>query len=320
MPLVSSRYKAPLFLRNGHLATIIPSMFRRVDGVHYTRERIDTPDDDFLDLDWLRSGSKSLVVISHGLEGSSKRPYVLGMAKYFHQQNWDVLAWNCRSCGGEINRQGRFYHHGETSDLKGVVEHALNTGRYNSVWLVGFSMGGSMTLKYFGENNEQLPKEVRGGVAISVPVDLASSVERFGKSSMAFYRRRFLRKLEDKVRQKAALYPGVIEYKDFSNIKYFPDFDNAYTAPLHGFSDANDFYQKASALNFIPGTCRPVLLINAWNDPFLPKSCFPLGLAKGNRLFHFEAVGRGGHVGFTLTGSEFNYMEKRAFDFVQQHF
>ena len=302
------------------MATIIPSMFRRVEGVHYSRERIDTLDHDFLDLDWLRSGSRSLVVLSHGLEGSSDRPYVLGMAKYFHQKRWDVLAWNCRSCGGEINRQGRFYHHGETSDLKWVIEHALHTGKYSHVWVVGFSLGGSMTIKYIGEGGGQLPAEVKGGVAISVPVDLAGSVKEFEKPSMAFYRNRFLRKLEDKVRRKAALYPEVIEYKDFSNIKRFPDFDNAYTAPLHGFSDANDFYQKASALNFIPGTCRPLLLINAWNDPFLSKSCFPLGLAEGNNLFHLEAAGRGGHVGFTLAGSEFNYMEKRAFDFIQEHF
>ncbi len=320
MPLIPSDYKAPFLLRNGHLATIVPSTFRRVEGVNYTRERIETPDDDFLDLDWLRSGAQSLAVISHGLEGSARRPYVMGMAKYFHNKGWDVLAWNCRSCSGEINRQGRFYHHGETSDLRRVIEHALISNSYDTIVPVGFSMGGSMTIKYLGENGSSLPKEVKAGVAISVPVDLAASVKEFEKGSMAFYRNRFLKKLEDKVRRKAELYPDVIEYVDFSKIRYFPDFDNAYTAPLHGFADAADFYKRASAMNFILGVTVPLLLINARNDPFLTASCFPLEQAEQNRWFYLETPKRGGHVGFTLAGSEFNYMEKRAFNFVEESF
>jgi uncharacterized protein len=317
MPLIPSTYKPSFWLKNGHMATIVPSSFRKVEEVNYTRERIDTIDGDFLDLDWVKSNSQNLVVISHGLEGSSDRPYVKGMARYFGQHEWDVLAWNCRSCSGEMNQTARFYHHGATEDLAHVIDHALKDGQYKKVVLVGFSMGGGMTVKYLGEQGGQLPSAVKAGVVFSVPFDLKAGVDELGKKHNSFYRKRFIKKLEAKIREKAEKYPDLITYHDFDNINYFPDFDELYTAPLHGFKNANDFYEQASAGKYMEGTSVPILICNALNDPFLPEQCYPVETCRNHQYLHLETPKYGGHVGFTLPNSQSNYMEKRALEFVE---
>ncbi|UII30859.1 alpha/beta fold hydrolase [Fulvivirga ulvae] len=319
MPLVQSKYKPPFYLKNGHLATVVPSAFRRVSDVEYIRERITTADGDFLDLDWSTQSSEKLIIISHGLEGSANRPYVKGMTKYFYRYGWDTLAWNCRSCSGEINSKARFYHHGDSEDLARVVEHAIGKSDYSTVVLVGFSMGGSMTLKYLGEMSDHIMPQVRGGAVFSVPVDLGSSVAELARRSNNFYRRRFLKKLEKKIKLKAVKYPDEVQYTGFDNIRYFPDFDNMYTAPLHGFKDAEDFYNKASAKQYMYNVKRPTLLVNAWNDPFLPEACYPQKQCEKHNYLYFESPEYGGHVGFTLKGSEFNYMEHRALQFFNEN-
>lgn len=316
MPLIESQYKAPFFLRNGHLATIVPSSFRKIENVNYIRERIHTPDGDFLDLDWLKNDQSKLVVISHGLEGSSNRPYMKGMAKYFFERGWDVLAWNCRSCSGELNWKPKFYHHGATEDLTQVINYAISEGNYNTVALVGFSMGGSMTLKYCGEMGDKIPGQVVGAVAFSVPVSLKSSVEALSTYGTSFYRKRFIKKLEKKIQQKALQYPDEIKYEGYEQIKFFPDFDNLYTAPLHGFESADDFYERASAGKYMYDTNVPVLLVNAANDPFLGDACYPKAQCKDHPNIHLEIPQHGGHVGFSLRGREENYMEIRAYEFL----
>ena len=320
MPIVESTYKAPMWYRSGHLSTVIPSTFRKVDHVSYQRERIDTPDGDFLDLDWLRQESSSLVIITHGLEGSSQRPYVRGMAKFFHKNGWDALAWNCRGCSGEINRNARLYHHGATRDLKTVVDHAIATGQYEDIWLIGFSMGGSLSIKYLGEHGEDVPAQVKGGIAYSIPVKLRSSVDELSKPNHGFYVRRFLRKLGTKMKQKAEQYPEIVNVENYDrDVKTFRDFDNRYTAPLHGFKDAEDFYEKVSAGNFMINTARPILICNAINDPFLGKECYPYDICKAHPLVHLETPKHGGHVGFPLYSHDESYMEKRALEFIGEH-
>lgn len=305
-------------MRNGHVATIYPSTFRKVEGVTYARERIDTPDDDFLDLDWSKgTDNKNLVIVSHGLEGSSERPYVLGMVKYFRSRNWDALAWNCRSCSGEINRTARFYHHGATDDLQTVIDHVNKIKHYDQIWLVGFSMGGSLSIKYLGEQGSGVPSNVRGGVAFSIPVSLRSSVEMLTNGRVKFYEKRFLKKLEDKVKTKAATYPDLITYNGFDHINSFSDFDNAYTAPLHGFKDADDFYDTVAAGKYMEGSNRPILICNAINDPFLGDACYPYDVCEKSELLYLETPHYGGHVGFSLPQKEHNYMEQRAWEFIQ---
>lgn len=319
MPLITqSTYQHPFHLFNGHLQTIVPSIFRSVKGAAYFRERLELSDGDFLDLDWLHSNTHKLVIISHGLEGNSYRHYVKGMANYFFDRGWNALAWNCRGCSGEMNRLPKFYHHGATEDLKAVVGHAIEKG-YNQIALVGISMGGSMTLKYVGEHGVQLPDQVKCASVFSVPCHLGDSARELDKPGKRFYLNRFLKKLSKKIETKAKIFPDKISYEGFEQIKTFREFDTRYTAPLHGFKDADDFYQRASSGQYIASICRPVLIVNALNDPFLPASCFPYNIAKDHSSVWLEVPATGGHVGFSLAGRKENWMEVRAFEFIQQH-
>lgn len=315
MPLItSSSYKNPFWLFNGHLETIVPSIFRKVTG-RYQRERFDLPDGDFVDLDWMKGNNHQLVIISHGLEGNSERHYSKGLATYFHRHGWDALAWNCRGCSGEINRLLRFYHHGATEDLAAIIDHSIRLG-YKKIALAGFSMGGSMSLKYLGEHGAGVPHEVKACVAFSVPCHLGSSAAELDKPSNRFYLNRFLKKLERKIRAKAGLHPGKISCENFNTIRSFREFDNCYTAPLHGFTDADDFYTRASSLPHLAAIAVPTLLVNALNDPFLPEACYPYELAKNHLMLYLETPDRGGHVGFSLGGKNENWMELRALEFI----
>ncbi len=315
MPLItSSAYKAPFYLFNGHVETIVPSAFRRIKNTTYVRERLELLDGDFLDLDWLRGGSRKLMIVSHGLEGSSERHYSKGMAKYFFHRGWDSLAWNCRSCSGEMNRLPRFYHHGATEDLKAVVEHAVHGHQYDSIVLVGISMGGSLTLKYLGENKGVLPIAIHGAAAFSVPCHLGA--RELDRPAKRFYLNRFLRKLSRKIKEKSERFPDLISYRKFDSIGTFKEFDDRYTAPLHGFKDAIDFYERAASLPYIPKIMVPVLIVNALNDPFLPPECYPYEIARTLENVFPETPERGGHTGFSLSFKEENWMEVRAFEFL----
>jgi uncharacterized protein len=318
VPLVTSSYRPPLFLKNGHLATILPSIFRKVTEVAYERERLELADGDFLDLEWLQGEGKGCIILSHGLEGSADRHYVKGMAKYFHAKGWDVVAWNCRSCSGEMNRLPRFYHHGATEDLGAVVEAVISRGVYEKIVLGGFSMGGSLSLKYLGEHGPAAPSEIKAAVVFSVPCDLGASVEELAKRKNAFYRKRFLKKLERKIHAKSRMFPSVISAEGFETIRFFPEFDNRYTAPLHGFANSDDFYAKASALRYMAEIDRPTLVVNALNDPFLPQACYPLELAESHRQVYLETPRYGGHVGFSKQGIRDSWMEERAWEFVAE--
>jgi predicted alpha/beta-fold hydrolase len=319
MPLLTSdTYQAPVYLWNSHVETIVPSLFRKVAGIAYTRERLELADGDFLDLDWVCGGHHQLVVISHGLEGSSDRHYCKGVAKYFAQRGWDALAWNCRGCSGEINRLARFYHHGASDDLETVIIHAVAKG-YRTVALVGFSLGGSLTIKYLGENNGKLPSAVKAAATFSVPCDLGSSARELDQPRGAFYRNRFLKKLKKKIEAKALLLPEKISATHFQRIRTFEEFDTYYTAPLHGFADAEDFYTKASCGQFLPHVAVPLLLLTAQNDPFLPEACYPRELAASHPYVHLQITNKGGHVGFSLAGQTANWMEIRAFEFITSH-
>lgn len=320
MPLIekSTYDKPPFYLFNPHLETIVPSAFRRVDLPPYERERITTPDDDFLDLDWLKRDSKQLVVISHGLEGSSMRPYVRGMARAFYGDGWDVLAWNCRTCSGELNKARRMYHHGVSDDLQAVVNHALQAGGYDKVVLTGFSMGGSITLKYLGEYSAELPAQLYRAVVFSVPCNLGDSARELSRRGNGFYRKRFLRKLGRKIKAKADQMPGIIDCAGYDKVKHFADFDNRFTAPLNGFRDAEDFYRQASANTYLPEINLPTLIVNAKNDPMLPESCYPVSLARKHKYVYLEVPEYGGHVGFTLAGQSANWAETRALQFVKE--
>lgn len=315
MPVIKNTdYEYPKWLFNGHLQTIVPSLFRNSHPLPFDRERIDTPDGDFLDLDWLRQGSKELVIISHGLEGNSRRPYMAGMARHFFVNGFDVLTWNFRGCSEEMNRKPIFYHSGATYDLDFVVRHAEE--KYANVNLVGFSLGGNLTLKYMGEKRKRNPK-IRKAVAISVPLHLESSCIKISTGENIVYANRFLKTLKEKVVQKAKAFPSEIPTGILRKIKTLQDFDDHYTGPLHGFDDAHDYYEQNSSLYFLEQIEIPVLILNAQNDPFLSERCFPVSLGRRLDQVWMDFPRYGGHVGFSPRKKEDIYWsEKRAFEFI----
>lgn len=320
MPIIStSTYTGPpKYLFNGHFETIVPSLFRKVQGVVYNRERISTSDDDFLDLDWSKIGSDKLLIISHGLEGSSDRHYVLGLVKLFNLNGYDVLAWNNRSCSGEINLAPKLYHHGASDDLKLVIDTVVDRHAYADIYLSGISMGGAQTLKYLGENAGAIPKEIKAAAVYSTPCNLPSSAATLKLRGNAFYKKRFLGKLKQKLTSKAAQFPDLIDLELLAKINDFDAFDTSFTAPLHGFKDANDFYATVSADNWLPEVTIPTLIINALNDPLLGEACYPTKLAAEHEFIHLEMPDRGGHTGFTVRGQEFTWVEGRLLEFISK--
>jgi predicted alpha/beta-fold hydrolase len=319
LPLINpSSYSCPFWLRNPHAATIIPSIVRKIELPSYTRERINTPDDDFLDLDRQQTGNSNLIIISHGLEGGSSRTYVKGLAALARQSGWDTLAWNCRSCSGEMNNKPRFYHHGDSDDLATVINHVNYAYQYSNILLVGYSMGGSMIAKYLGEGSYQIPTEIIGGVAISTPFDLKGSAVILDGPGMAFYRKRFLKKLGNKVLLKSKIWPDIFDPEGFDQIKTFLQFDNRYTAPLHGFEDAYDFYIKSSAGQHLAGINMPFLIMNAQDDPFLTNECYPINLAKEKSNIYLDMPEKGGHVGFMTGKNKPTWSEIRVFQFIEE--
>lgn len=316
-PSPVATYRAPLWLRSGHAQSIWPSLFRRVALRDPVVESIPTPDDDELWLDWYRQGSDRLVVISHGLEGHSRRPYVLGLARALLSEGWDVLAWNFRSCGGVMNHQPRFYHSGATGDLGVVVRHGLAQG-YGNVALAGFSMGGNLTLQYLGEQGEQVDSRIAGAVTFSVPCDLAGGADVLARPSRRLYMSRFINDLKPKIAEKARRFPDRISMAGYEEIRNFHQFDERYTAPLHGFESARDYWRKASSLYRLKDIRVPALVVNAADDPFLSADCFPQSREVLGPCTRLEVPRHGGHVGFVQHHRDgWYWSEQRAMDFLR---
>jgi uncharacterized protein len=272
-------------------------------------------DGDFLDIDRLQGGHKRCMIITHGLEGGSNRYYVRRTAKYFHDLGWDIYAWNCRSCSGELNRLPRFYHHGETGDLEAVVEEAFQAG-YEEVMFFGYSMGGSMTLKYLGER--EVDKRIKGATLFSVPCNLRDSSEALKRKGNKFYEKRFLDKLKVKMKAKALLFPDVINVADIDMMDDFDVFHERYTAPLHGFASAQTFFEEATCDRYMAGIRVPVLIGNALNDPMLGEKCYPYAIAIESEFVYLETPKLGGHAGFSLSAKGPSWMETRAQAFIDE--
>lgn len=320
MPIITPAvpFRLPFLHWEGHSQTIIPAVFRRIPEVTYQRERIDTPDDDFLDLDWVSIGSDRLMIITHGLEGSSSSQYVLGTARIFNEAGWDVLAWNCRSCSGEMNRQFRLYHHGDTKDIDTVVQHAIKKGGYKKVALTGYSMGANITMKYLGVKGTDAPSEVVGAVVFSAPCDLAEGADALDKPVNRIYKTRFMNRLVEKIHFKNKHFPGRLDISKLKLVRRWRDFDEWFSAPMCSYKDAAEFHRESSPLNFIGGIKHPTLLISAINDPFLLPNCFPVDIARTHPNFYLEMPENGGHCGFMVKGSRHSWAELRTLEWVNQ--
>lgn len=321
MPLIEhSSYKAPFGFASGHLQTITPALFRKVPIVTPLHERITTPDDDFLDLMWAHTPKATrLAILTHGLEGSANATYVQGMARALIQAGWSVLTWNFRSCSHEPNRQLRSYHSGAIDDLETVLDHVYHSTQIDDIALLGFSLGGNLTLKLLGDHGAQIDPRIRAAVTFSVPCDLASSSERLEHISNRVYMERFLKSLRVKVREKMTRYPEAIHDHGLDQMKTFREFDGAYTAPIHGFQSADHYWSECSCTSGLHNITVPTLLINAQNDPFLTPSCYPIEQAKHSAHFHLEQPKHGGHMGFIqFNRSGMYWSEQRAVEFLEQ--
>lgn len=327
MPIIeNSCYMPPSLLsKSAHYATIIPGLYRKYPSYSTVRERLELTDGDFLDIDWREqytsegaSDLRKLLILSHGLEGSSDRPYITATADYFYQRGYSTLAWNQRGCSGEINRNLRFYHHGVYDDLSAVIEHALAKG-YEALYLIGFSMGAAVSFNYLGHvHGAQLVPDVRikGAVGISIPFDIAESARIIHQGFNRVYVRNFLGTLKAKVLAKATQFQAMANLDKLESTRSFTEFDNYYTAPLHGFKDGADYYHRVSPLRVLSYIKVPALAINALNDPMLGQSCNPYEIAEKHPDFYLENPKYGGHCGFPLKGSPYSWAEIRAFEFL----
>ncbi|MAP55787.1 alpha/beta fold hydrolase [Altibacter sp.] len=316
MPLVKSSYIAPRLFRNGHFSTIYSAKLRPSPKLAQERERIGLPDGDFLDIDWsyAKETSAKVAVLLHGLEGNAQRTYMKGQAQMLVENEWDVAAMNYRGCSGAPNLLYPSYNAGTTQDLHTVLQHILELDRYHEITLIGFSLGGNLLLKYLGER-EILPKQVRKGVAISTPLSLEGSLESLSRFYNWVYRTSFLYNLKKKYKAKMLQFPEKMTVSELKKIRSLLDFDNLYTAPAHGFEDAQDYYRQNSSLQFLPKISLPVLILNAKNDTFLSPDCYPKAIASNSSNIYLETPEHGGHVGFHQTNDTY-YSEKRALQFL----
>jgi hypothetical protein len=311
--LYDHSYTPPFPFKNRHIHTIYPTLFRRIHSLRFRRRRVELPDGDFIDLDESKLGSDHAVIICHGLEGSSDAHYVRGMARAFNGAGWDAIAFNFRGCGGETNRLPRFYHSGSTEDLDHIVR--MVAGEYARIALVGFSLGGNLILKYLGEKKYRIPKKLRGACAISVPSLLESAARELDRPGNFIYTRRFLFRLRRKIREKSRIFPDRISEAPFRGIRTLREFDDRYTAPRHGFTDAIEYWTKSSSKQFLKNIRIPTCIINSLDDPFLGAECHPIQEAKTNRNLTLILTDHGGHVGF-LTGQHDTHAERLAVDFI----
>lgn len=322
MPLLPPPvYRPPFPFTSGHMQTIYPTLFRRLPRTTPRPERIATSDDDFLDIDWhncTTGHSDRLAVVTHGLEGHARKKYPLGMARYLTMHGWDVLCWNQRSCSGEPNRRPRFYHSGETTDLHTVLTHGLTVGHYHVAALIGFSIGGNQTLRYLGEQPERVPAAVQAAVVFSVPCHLGDAAAILDGWQNRLYMHYFMNSLKDKIREKARMFPKLINIDGLDDIKTFAPFDNRYTAPLHGFQDADDYYAQCASLPVLQAIRLPTLMVQAIDDPFLARSCYPVKEAQAHAHLFLEMPDYGGHVGFMGSWQTQTYWsEQRAASFLK---
>jgi predicted alpha/beta-fold hydrolase len=317
MPIIASDYTPKFIFRNGHINTIYSSLFRKTKALPFRRKRIETIDDDFLDIDFIENGSKKIVILCHGLEGSSSSKYIQATARLLAANGYAVAAMNYRFCSGEINRQLVTYHSGRTEDLHSVVNLVLPD--YEAVYLVGFSLGGNLVLKYKGDGVYSMHPKIKATVAISVPVDLHGSAIELQKPKNLLYTWRFLITLAKKIKLKHQQYPDQIDLKQLKRVKRLIDFDEYYTSSLNGFSSARDYYAKANCKQFLGSIKLPALLINALDDPFLSDTCFPYAEAENNKNFSLMTPQYGGHVGFVSFGEENYWAEHQILWFLNKY-
>jgi len=294
-------FRLPWWARGPHTQTLLARGLRSPDGPPFERERIETEDGDFLDVDWTPDPGPAapIVLVLHGLEGSSHRRYVRSVARQLLAHGVRTAAMNFRGCSGEPNRALRFYHSGETSDPLSVLEIIRSRYPDRRVGAMGFSLGGNVVLKMLGERDDGGSGVVDAAAVMSVPYDLATGCALLEQSTMGrLYSAYFMRSLRKKVASKRDRLSERLDIGAIDRARTIREFDEAVTAPLNGFDGAGDYYARCSSAAFLDTIRVPALLLHARNDPFLPPESIPEDAAAANPKLHMVLEERGGHVGF----------------------
>lgn len=289
-----SSFCPAFYLRNRHLQTILPNI------VHPThpkleKERLELDDGDFIDLLWSQARSPQTLLILHGLEGSVHSAYAQRMLNYCNRHQIATVFMHFRGCSDEPNRLLRSYHSGETGDLKQVINHLKNKG-ISDIALLGYSLGGNQVMKYMGEAETDCV--ICCAIGVSVPLTLSICSETMNRGFAKLYQSTLLRRLITKIQQKKTLLErSELSFPDPTKMKNFQQFDDHFTAPVHGFDSAKDYYEKSSSRQFLTNINKPTLIIHAKDDPFMTTDALP-EVDELSESVTFELTPRGGHVGF----------------------
>ncbi len=265
------------------------------------RERLPTPDEDFLDLDWTADPGPAapLVLVLHGLEGSAQRRYMRNVCREIHRAGMLAVALNFRGCSGEPNRAPHYYHSGKTDDPELVLRTLRERYPGRRFGALGFSLGGNVLLKLLGERGDGGRALLDAAVVVSVPYDLAAGCDLLERSLMGkFYSTYFLRSLQRKLKWKEPVLRHLLDLESAVAARTIREFDDHVTAPLHGFGSAGEYYANASSVRYLEGVGVPALLLHAADDPFLPAERIPRPQAESNPCLHLVLHPEGGHVGF----------------------
>jgi hypothetical protein len=305
--------------RGPHAQTLWPILFRSRPRLRLTRERIELPDGDFVDLDWNENQTGPIVIVLHGLEGSSKSIYARGLLKALQEAGWRGVVMHQRGCSGEPNRLPRSYHSGETADFAHVLR-TLRQREPNTVFAaVGYSLGGNALLKWLGETRDR--ESLRAAVAVSVPFLLNHAARRMAQGFSRLYQWELLRRLHRSLRRKRARMDVPLAIPDVERLRTFREFDEYVTAPLHGFNGADHYYSACSSRAFLKGIVTPTLIVHAIDDPFMAPDTPPTR-AELSEDVRFELYRHGGHVGFVAGPWPWRpsyWLEHRIPDFLSEY-
>jgi hypothetical protein len=321
---VDMLYRAPLWLPNSHIQTIVPALFGRRPVVAYRRERWNTPDGDFIDLDWLApdplSGYRApddapLFVLFHGLEGNSDSHYARSLMAAAHARGWHGVVPHFRSCSGPMNLLPRFYHLADSNEVDWVLRR-LRKKHAGPIVAAGVSLGGNVLLRWLGERREDATI-IAAAAAISAPLDVHAGGRALSQGFGMIYTRSFLKTLKLKAQQKLAQYPGLFALDDVLASRTMYEFDDVVTAPLHGFRNADDYWTRSTTRPLLPEITVPTLVLNARNDPFLPCAVLP-SRSEVSSAVELDQPEHGGHVGF-MTGpfpGRIDWLSRRVFGYL----
>lgn len=314
MPLIQSDYQCPWWFRNGHVQTLYPRLVRERPTLRPKEVTLNTADDDFLELFFYEGTRKALVIISHGLESHGKEAALMTFAKAISDVGYDAMTWSMRSCGKRINRTKWFYNGCDYRDLQFLID--TYAPQYEAIYLVGFSLGGSITANYLGREGAACHPTVKGAFLVSPPLELDS----FHASMRAplnhnLYQRRFVKSLLEKFEKKRSFidFGPEVDANKVLQSKTVDEIEHHLFAPLHGYTSSVDYRRHAAALPHLENTPVPTYILSALDDPFIEARHLPYQLAKTSKRIYLEIARHGGHTGFVKARNDDNHWYEQRF-------